>query len=139
MTDATFPRPILLFDGTCGLCDGTVKWLLRHDRDGRLHYAPLQSPVGQAALRAVGLEGDLSSVVLIDDAGAHQRSDAVWRVSRLLPWPWRAGAALRLVPRFVREPAYKLVAGNRYRVFGRTDACLFVGALPVDQQKRILA
>lgn len=135
---ADFPRPILLFDGECGLCDRTVRWLIRHD-GGRLHYAPLQSAVGRQALADTRFAGDLTSVVLIDDLGAHQRSEAAWRVARLLPWPWRLGAALRVLPRPARDTLYRLIARNRLRLFGRADACILPGSLPPAQQRRILA
>ena len=132
------PRPLLLFDGGCALCDGSVRWLIGRDR-GRLHYAPLKSEAGERALREAGLGDDATSVVLIDEEGAHQHSDAVWRILRLLPWPWRAGAGLRFMPRFVRDLLYRFIARNRFRIFGRSDVCTLIAALPREQQERILA
>lgn len=132
-----FPRPILLFDGGCCLCDGMVRWLLRHDR-GRLHYAPLDSETGRQALRETGRVLDTSTVLLIDEHGAHQRSEAAWRVLHLLDWPWRAGAGLRFLPRFVRDVLYRFVAQNRFRIFGRPRVCTLVSSLPQGQQARIL-
>jgi predicted DCC family thiol-disulfide oxidoreductase YuxK len=132
---AQFPRPLLLFDGNCALCNGTVRWLLAHDR-GRLHYAPLSSEVADAALGQAGYEGDRSSVVLVDGTGAHQHSTAVWRTLRLLPWPWRAGAAIRLIPRPLRDAAYRFVAANRFRIFGRSDICAM--RFPPDQARRVI-
>jgi predicted DCC family thiol-disulfide oxidoreductase YuxK len=131
------PRPILLFDGQCALCDGTVRWLLRHDR-GRLHYAPLESGIAEAALKESGFAGDRSSVVLVDASGAYQHSDAVWRTLRLLAWPWRAGVVLRVIPRPLRDLGYKFIARNRFRIFGRSDMCALLSRLPPEQRRRIL-
>jgi predicted DCC family thiol-disulfide oxidoreductase YuxK len=132
---AQVPRPLLLFDGNCALCNGTVRWLLAHDR-GRLHYAPLRSEVADAALQESGYHGDRSSVVLVDERGAHQHSTAVWRTLRLLPWPWRGGAAIRLIPRPLRDAAYRFVAANRFRIFGRSDICAM--HFPSDQARRVI-
>jgi predicted DCC family thiol-disulfide oxidoreductase YuxK len=131
------PRPLLLFDGHCALCDGTVRWLLQHDR-GRLHYAPLQSAIAGDVLEQVGYGGDRSSVVLVDGDGAFQHSDAAWRTLRLLPWPWRAGAVMRFIPRPLRDLAYRFIARNRFRIFGYSDVCALRSALPRDQLQRLL-
>ena len=131
------PRPLLLFDGQCALCDRTVRWLLRHDR-GRLHYAPLQSATADSVLERVGYAGDRSSVVLVDGDGAFQHSDAAWRTFRLLPWPWRAAAAMRFIPRPLRDLGYKFIARNRFRIFGYSDLCALKSGLPSDQLQRIL-
>ena len=119
-------RPLLLFDGVCTLCDGAVRFVIRHDRAERFRFAPLQSAAARPYLDAAGLDaGTLASLVLIDEDGRpHVGSDAALGVGRRLDPPWPALAALgRAVPRPVREAAYRLVAENRYRVFGRRDAC----------------
>ena len=131
------PRPLLLFDGHCALCDGTVRWLIGRDR-GRLHYAPLESPIADAVLEEVGYAGDRSSVVLVDREGAYQHSDAAWRTFGLLPWPWRAAAAIRFIPRPARDLVYKFIARNRFRIFGHSDLCALKSGLPPGQLQRIL-
>ena len=119
-------RPLLLFDGVCTLCDGAVRFVIRHDRAERFRFAPLQSAAARPYLDAAGLDaGYLASLVLIDEDGRpHVGSDAALGVGRRLDTPWPALAALgRAVPRPVREAAYRLVAEHRYRVFGRRAAC----------------
>jgi predicted DCC family thiol-disulfide oxidoreductase YuxK len=119
---------IVLFDGTCGFCDASVQWLLDKDRPGVLRFAPLQGP-SCAALRAAGapIPSDMDTVVLLTRAPsgwrAHLRSDAAVEICARLPAPWRHLAALRWVPRPLRDLGYRAVAAVRYRIWGRVDAC----------------
>ncbi len=128
MTVAIDPseHPILLFDGVCNLCAGTVRFAITRDREARLRFTPLQSPLGQDLLHRHGYEpGAVDSVVLIDAAGAHDRSTAALRLLRHLPAPWRwIGPPLLLCPRRLRDAVYDFVARRRYRWFGRRDECL---------------
>ena len=120
-------RPILLYDGTCGLCDRSVRFVRARD-GGRFRFEPLQGAAGQRHLVEAGLPRDyFDSLVVIDEAGTHTHSDGALRIARQLRWPWRALVTLRVVPRPVRDWAYGLVARWRYRIFGRVDACRLDG------------
>lgn len=120
---------VIVFDGVCVLCNGWVAFLLRHDRRGRYRYAAMQSDAGRALLASHGLDpDDPASFLLVEhDAGAQPRistdSDAVRRVLAGLGGGWRVAHLLALVPRGVRDAAYRWLARNRYRWFGRHDAC----------------
>lgn len=115
-------EPILFYDGDCGLCARIVRLVLRRDRRGVFRFAPLQGTT-YAALRVAKPE-DLSTVVLLDEAGLHRRADAVVRVGRRLGGGWRLLALLAgALPRGVRDSAYAFVAARRLRWFGRGDAC----------------
>jgi predicted DCC family thiol-disulfide oxidoreductase YuxK len=120
----TADAPLVLYDGTCGLCDASVQWLLDHDREGVLRFAPLQGETA-AALRARHPEipEELETIVLVEGETVSLRSTAVFRVLARLPSPWRRLAWLRFVPRPVRDLGYRLVAAVRYRVWGRTETC----------------
>ena len=121
MADA---HPVLLFDGVCNLCHGVVRFVLDHDRAARFRFAPLQSEVGRALLARFGLDADaLDAVVLIDETGAHLRSDAALRVARRLGPPWSWLGPLAMIPRPLRDAVYDFVARHRYRWFGKRDAC----------------
>jgi len=115
--------PIVLFDGLCGLCDGSVGLLLALDRRRRLRFAPLQSEAGRWLRDHAGVPEDADTMVLIDRGQAHVRSDAIAGICRLLGPPWSAAAALRLLPRPLRDAAYDLVARWRRRLAPRRDAC----------------
>lgn len=117
-------HPILLFDGVCNLCHGTVRFVLAHDRAARFRFAPLQSEVGRALLARYGLDpAALDSVVLVDADGAHQRSDGALRTFAGLDRPWRWLGLLRVVPRALRDAVYDWIARHRYGWFGKLDAC----------------
>ena len=98
--------PVMLFDGVCNLCNASVNFVLDRDRDARLRFASLQSASARELLTARGVaapEGDPDSMVLIEGDRVWVRSDAVLRVCRHLPWPWRAASVLLIVPRALRD------------------------------------
>ena len=120
--------PVVLFDGVCNLCSATVRVVIAHERRPLLHFASLQSDVARELLECRNLSRDeFDSIVLIDDEGAHLRSDAALRIARYLKAPWSWATALRLVPRPVRDWCYDRIAASRYRIFGTTDACQLPG------------
>lgn len=116
-------QTVVLFDGVCNLCSASVQFLLRHDRNGVFQFASQQSPVGHALLARHGVHANLGSIVLIQGEQVFTESDAALRIARQLPWPWRLAWGLRVVPRFLRDGAYRVVARSRYRVFGKREAC----------------
>jgi len=118
-------HPVLLFDGVCNLCNGVVQFLLPRDSAGVLRFASLQSDAGQRLLEAYGVPvDDLETVVLLDGEGYHLRSNAVIRVAEHLGGVYALARGFRLVPRFVRDWLYDVVAEHRYRVFGRREQCM---------------
>lgn len=121
---APLPEFIVLYDGVCGLCSRMVAWLLARDRQRRLAFAPLQGETA-ARLRALhpGIPPGLDSVVYLEPAGMHLRSQAFLHASRHLGPPWRWAYWLRWLPAFPLDLVYRLVARVRYRVWGRHDAC----------------
>lgn len=117
--------PVILFDGVCHLCAWSVRFVFERDREGLIHFAPLQSDTGRSILRQHGLdENALDSFVFISDGRAWRESDAALRVCEFLKFPWRLLAPLVFLPRFLRDPIYRLIARNRYRWFGKSDACM---------------
>lgn len=117
--------PVVVFDGVCALCNGWIRFLLRHDRERRYHFAAMQTDAGRALLERHGLDpDDPVSFLLVDAQHAWTDTDAIARVIAGLGARWRPLSWLiTLVPRFVRDPAYRAVARNRYRWFGRHTYC----------------
>src|SRR5262245_51028217 len=116
--------PIVLFDGMCKFCDASVNFILDRDRAGRVRFAALQSATGQAFLRRFGLPAErFASLVLVEGGRVWQRSTAALRIARHLDGLWPAATVLLAVPPFLRDAAYDVLARNRYRWFGRLDAC----------------
>ena len=123
---------LILFDGACNLCAGSVQFILRRDKHGLFKFAPIQSEVGRRVYAGVGLDpGDLQTFVLATRAGVYLRSDAALETLRLLGGWWRLPALARLVPRMIRDWVYSFIARHRYRWFGRRASCL----LPTDDNR----
>ncbi len=117
-------NPIILFDGVCNLCSGSVQFILRRDREGRFRFASLQSDAGRRLQAEHGLDPEaLDSIVLIADGRTYKESDAALGIARRLGGPWKLLTVFRLVPRPLRDWAYRLIARNRYRWFGKTESC----------------
>jgi predicted DCC family thiol-disulfide oxidoreductase YuxK len=124
---------LMLYDGQCGFCNGTVQWLLKHDRFDRFRFAPQQSAAANEIFRRHGVHRDTmlasNSVYLVLDQGKGgerllQRSDVMVRTLWTLGGFWRfLGHCFKLVPRFVRDAGYTLVARNRFRIGERYDRC----------------
>lgn len=114
----------MLYDGTCGLCHKSVRWLLNHERDHDLQFAPLQGETA-AALRARHREipETLESVVLVDGDRVRLRSKAFMYLARHLRAPWRWGYAVRWLPGFLLDLGYRVIARLRHRIWGRADIC----------------
>lgn len=122
--NAATPGGIIVFDGVCVLCNGWVGFLLVRDRDQRYRFAAMQSAAGRRLLAGHGLDpDDPASFLLLDGQGAHTDTDAIVRVLSGLGAAWRLAALARLLPRGLRDRLYRIVARNRYRLFGRRDAC----------------
>jgi predicted DCC family thiol-disulfide oxidoreductase YuxK len=129
------PYPILLYDGVCALCSGTVKFVLRFDRGGPLKFAALDGTTGR---RLLGRHPDLAgidSLVLIEGDRASVRSTAVLRIIRYLGGAWRILLVGYLIPREIRDSLYDVIARWRYRMFGRYDRCPLP---PADGRTRFL-
>lgn len=119
------PTRILYFDGVCNLCTGTVRWIIRHDERGVFHFASLQGEAGTTFRRANGLRTDAyDSFIYFRDGQVLERSTAALHVARDLGLPWRLAYGFIVVPRFLRDAVYGLIARNRYRWFGRKDTCM---------------
>jgi predicted DCC family thiol-disulfide oxidoreductase YuxK len=117
-------RALFLYDGDCALCAASVRFLAPRDARGRIAYASIAGPHGRSHACAAGIDPDAPSTVLLLAGGrTYQQSDAVLAALRLIRAPWPlVGRVGQLVPRAWRDGLYRLVARNRYGLFGR--ACL---------------
>ncbi|MEM0992612.1 MAG: thiol-disulfide oxidoreductase DCC family protein [Bacteroidota bacterium] len=115
-------HPILLFDGVCNLCNGTVQWILERDAAARFRFASLQSTVGQQLLAQHGLtDPNLDSIVMIAGERIYTHSDVPLEIAKQLGGFWQMGYVFKIVPRFVRDAVYRFIAKNRYRWFGKQE------------------
>ena len=117
--------PVILFDGVCNFCAWSVRFVIARDPRGLFRFASLQSETGRLLLREHGLdEKAMDSFVLVEGSSAWRESEAALRVCKYLRVPWRFLAVFLVLPRFLRDPVYRLIARNRYRWFGKSDTCL---------------
>ncbi len=118
------PAPVILFDGVCNLCSGTVKFVFRRDAGRLFYFAPLQSAAGRRLLDSHGLsDHELESMVLIEDGGAYRKSTAALRIAKKLHRGWPLLYAFIIIPRPIRDAVYDFIGRNRYRWFGRKEVC----------------
>ena len=116
--------PVVLFDGVCKFCDASVHFIVDRDSAAVVHFAPLQSAYGEAALARLGLAGRrIDSLVLIEHSRGWTRSTAALRLTRYLDGFYPVLGVLLFLPAFLRDFAYDVFAANRYRWFGSLDAC----------------
>lgn len=115
---------LVLFDGVCNFCNSSINFVIDHDSQKRFKFASLQSEVGQQYLAQFSRnKKDFDSVLLVKNGRVFEKSDAALHIARHLDGAWKWLYFLRWVPRVVRDMIYDLVAKNRYRIFGKSDAC----------------
>jgi predicted DCC family thiol-disulfide oxidoreductase YuxK len=138
MNNATQPA-IILFDGVCNLCRGSVKFVIKRDSKERFQFGSLQSIAGKRLLQEHGLhdygllETDLreaglqdygsTSVILLQRQKAYTKSSAALTIAKQLDWPWPLLYGFILVPKFLRDAVYDFIGKRRYRWFGKQDRC----------------
>jgi predicted DCC family thiol-disulfide oxidoreductase YuxK len=129
----TGAKHLILYDGVCGLCSRLIQFILPRDRDGVFAFAALQGDLAAGILARHGRDPSRVDTFFVvrDYRGATEklldRSDAALFVARTLGRGWQLFWPLRVLPRPLRDGAYRVVATNRYRVFGRLDQCLLPG------------
>ena len=116
-------RSVLLFDGVCTLCIGSVRFIIERDSAGTFQFAPLQSTTARRLLHGAA-QPLPDSFVLVENGRLFTRSTAALHVARGLGWPWSLAYVGIIVPRPLRDWVYDLVARNRYRWFGKSDVCM---------------
>lgn len=120
-------KTVVLFDGICNLCHRSVQFILHHDKAQRFVFASQQSEVGQQLLRQYGVPTEAAladSLVVIEGGQVWLESDAALHILYRLGGVWRIPALLRWVPKGLRDWVYRLIAKNRYRLFGRLERCM---------------
>jgi predicted DCC family thiol-disulfide oxidoreductase YuxK len=123
LSAAGVAKPVILFDDVCVMCNTFVNLLLRIDRQQRFLFAPLQGATARKLLPALPDDPRNWSMVYVDERGVHDQSDASLEVYRRLGGLWWLLSLARFIPRAIRNPVYRVIAGNRYRWFGKRGVC----------------
>jgi predicted DCC family thiol-disulfide oxidoreductase YuxK len=129
-------KPVLLFDGVCNLCNGIVQFIMKHDHKERFFFASLQSDAGQKLLKKFALPtNNFNSFLYVKGARFYTKSTAALYAAKDLGGLWQLLFAGMIFPTFLRDLLYDTIAKNRYKLFGKRDACM----MPTpDLKKRFL-
>ena len=116
--------PVLLFDGVCNLCSGSVQFVLKRNSKGNIRFASLQSEIGQELRATYQIPEDTDSIVFIKNYKAYLKSSAALRIATYLSFPLNWLYIFIIIPPFIRNFLYDIIAKNRYKWFGKQDACM---------------
>ena len=116
-------KPVILFDGVCNLCSGSVQFILKRDKEKKFLFASLQSAYGQKLLQQFNLPADnFNSFILNQDGEIFIKSTGALKMfSQLKNWGWVK--IFWIIPKFLRDSVYNLIAKNRYKWFGKKEEC----------------
>ena len=116
---------LVLFDGICNLCNGSVLFIIKRDPDQKFRFTSLQSEAAQQYISRFSISGPhLHSVILIKKGKVYDRSSAALEIARELSGLWPVFYGFKIIPRFIRDAVYNLIAANRYRLFGKKEECM---------------
>ncbi len=122
---ALMETPVILFDGVCNLCNGSVIFIIKRDAQSKLKFASLQSAFGTEQMQRFHLPvSSLNSVLLVKDGRLFQKSNAALEIATMMNGLWPMLYVFKIVPRFIRDFIYDWVARNRYRWFGKKEECM---------------
>lgn len=117
-------KPLIIFDGVCNLCNRFVDFVIKNDSQDIFVFTSNQSEHGQKVLKKFNIDNNQAvSVYLLIDGKLFDKSTAVLKVLKKLSWYLNILYVLIILPKFIRDFLYNLIANNRYRLFGKRDSC----------------
>ena len=117
--------PVILFDGVCNFCNYWVNFAIKRDREKKLKFTTLQGETAKQLLRQYNISlTSLSSVVFIDNGKAYTQSSAALRICKYLNGGWKLFFGLMIIPKFIRDAFYNIIARYRYKWFGKKETCM---------------
>ena len=123
---------IILFDGECVFCDHSVQFILRRDVNEVFRFASLQSDVGQQLLKQYNVDSSIDSIVVIYQDKVYTQSDAAIVIAKHFKGLWRLLVVVKVLPKWLRDKMYVMIAKNRYRLFGQMETC----RIPTKEERR---
>jgi predicted DCC family thiol-disulfide oxidoreductase YuxK len=134
MTNLAQQHPVILFDGVCNFCNSSVQFVIKRDPKQQFRFASLQSEFGQQVLAQHQLpQNDFNSFILLQEGNIYTKSTAALKVAKQLSGLWPMLYGFIIIPPFIRNAVYSFIAQNRYRWFGKREACM----LPSPQQRNL--
>ena len=119
-------KKLILFDGVCNLCDASVQYIIKHDRKDVFRYTALQSEVGQEIISKFNIDTSKTDSILLysQDKGISYKSTAALKIAGKLDFPINLMVVFLVVPAFIRNWVYDYIAKNRYKWYGKKEACM---------------
>ncbi|ANH60830.1 thiol-disulfide oxidoreductase DCC family protein [Dokdonia donghaensis] len=118
-------KKIILFDGVCNLCNGAITFIIQRDKKDIFRYAPLQSEIGKELAEKHHIDlNKVDSIILVTEDKAYAKSTAALRIAKQLSAGWPLLVVFLILPRFLRDGVYDFIARNRYKWFGKKEACM---------------
>lgn len=115
---------VIIFDGVCHLCNASVDFVMKRDQKRMFRYTANQMEAGQKILRDNGINPDqIETVYLYENGTLYDKSSAALRIARKLGFPYNLAFGFIIVPAFIRNIVYNLIAKNRYKWFGKKETC----------------
>ncbi|WP_323788976.1 thiol-disulfide oxidoreductase DCC family protein [Psychroserpens sp.] len=119
-------KQLILFDGVCNLCNSSVLYVIKHDQDERFMFAPLQSAAGKQIIEKFNIDTSKTDSILLysSEKGLSIKSSAALHIAKHLGFPRNLMTVFFIIPTFIRNWVYDFVARNRYKWYGKKDACM---------------
>ena len=114
---------IILFDGVCALCQSSIRYVLRNDKEKKFTFTPIQGEFAKTILKQNEINA-LKSIILFDGKKVYYKSNAVLKICLTLGGWHKLFYIGYIIPKKLRDWAYKLVAKKRYSWFGKHDKCM---------------
>lgn len=116
---------IILFDGVCNLCNSSVNFIIKHDAKEQFLFASLQSDAAKEILLQFSTKKlTLDSIILIDGKNIYEKSSAALQISKHLNGGYKLLYGFIIIPKFIRDWLYNIIAENRYKWFGKKEKCM---------------
>ncbi|ADR23221.1 hypothetical protein MATR_29300 [Marivirga tractuosa] len=115
-------KPIIFFDGLCNLCNGAINFIIDRDKKSYFKFAPLQSSIADSHIPK-SISQNTDSIILLESGKLYSKSSAALRIARNLDGAWKVFYVFIVIPKFIRDFIYELIAKNRYKWFGKRDKC----------------
>lgn len=116
---------VIFFDGVCNLCNHSVQFIIKRDHKDYFRFAALQSDIAKQKLSDFDLKAEnLKTIILLEDGKVYLRSTAALRIAKHLSGSWPILFGFIIIPAFIRDFVYQLIASNRYRIWGKTESCM---------------
>jgi len=119
-------KQLILFDGVCNLCNTSVLYVIKHDKVNRFMFAPLQSDSGKQIIEKFNVDPSKTDSILLysEEKGLSVKSSAALHIAKHLGFPRSLMSIFFIVPTFIRNWVYDFVAKNRYKWYGKKEACM---------------